>query len=123
MDCYIWSSSNQWEGFTAPSGSFLHSVKVPGWGVWYYSQDLSTPVLLDETTGNWGTGFPTQWSNQRNISSSCVVQLCSQVVSRCVVKLFQVVSGCVMLCQVASSSCVKLCCQVVLPGCVKFLTL
>ena len=75
MDCYIWSSSNQWEGFTAPSGSFLHSVKVPGWGIWYYSQDLSTPVLLDETTGNWGTGFPTQWSNQRNISSSCVVQI------------------------------------------------
>merc|ERR1712203_479447 len=25
--------------------------------------------------GNWGTGFPTQWSNQRNISSSCVVQI------------------------------------------------
>ena len=75
MDCYIWSSSNQWEGFTAPSGSFLHSVKVPGWGIWYYSQDLSTAVLLDETTGNWGTGFPTQWSNQRNISSSCVVQI------------------------------------------------
>ena len=75
MDCYIWSSSNQWEGFTSPSGSFLHSVKVPGWGIWYYSQDLSTPVLLDETTGNGGTGFPTQWSNQRNISSSCVVQI------------------------------------------------
>ena len=75
MDCYIWSSSNQWEGFTAPSGSFLHSVKVPGWGIWYYSQDLSTTVLLDDTTGNWDTSLPTQWSNLRNISSSCVVQI------------------------------------------------
>ena len=75
MDCYIWSSSNQWEGFTAPSGSYLHSVKVPGWGIWYYNQDLSTTVLLDETTGNWDTSLSTQWSNQRNISSSCVVQI------------------------------------------------
>jgi len=75
MDCYIWSSSNQWEGFTAPSGSFLHSVKVPGEGFWYYSQDLSTAALLDETTGNWGIGIPSPWSNQRNISSSCVVQI------------------------------------------------
>ena len=75
MDCYIWSSSNQWEGFTAPPGTFLHSVKVPGWGIWYYSQDLSNTALLDETTGNWGIGIPSPWSNQRNISSSCVVQI------------------------------------------------
>ena len=58
-----------------PSGSFLQSIRLPGMGIWYLGQDLSSSVLLNETTGKWDSSFVNPWSNKRNISSSCVVQI------------------------------------------------
>ena len=85
LQCFIWNPLTGWENFDTPDSngitSFISSVRISGIGIWFItitpSNTGANTLLLDESTGNWSSGF--QWSRHRN--RGCAVAISNTTVA------------------------------------------
>lgn len=72
LQCLKWNPLEGWETFATPTDNavklFISSVKIPGVGIWFFSQNA---VILATDNGTWSSGF--QWTTTR--SRACAVMI------------------------------------------------